>query len=332
MCGLQKRVYSAVVRDMSETRLENRVTLRVVLLLLLSVTMVSSASILVKLSQSHALVIVFWRTLLGSGIMVSAGLVRHHHKQARNTVNHGNLRWLLLVGLILALHFYTWFTSLSLTTVAASVVLVNTSPIFTAFLSTLVLREPLRWQAWLGVIIAVSGALIMTGNDLITYGTGALIGDVLAIISGILLALYFIGGRRFAAGRPITVYTAIVYFSAAVSTVVLCVITGVNPIVVDPHEMLIFLALAVFPTALGHSVNNYLLTLVPAYVVSSAVLGEPIGATILAVIVYGATQIPTVMGLFGFGVILLGIIIVLVATNRQDRSSTASTLDYTNGP
>ncbi|MHA2603389.1 MAG: EamA family transporter, partial [Candidatus Thorarchaeota archaeon SMTZ1-83] len=80
-----------------------------------------------------------------------------------------------------------------------------------------------------------------------------------------------------------------------------------------------FIALAVFPTALGHSVNNYLLTLVPAYVVSSAVLGEPIGATLLAMAFLG--EVPAPLTLLGFGVILVGIALVLQDIASKERSS-----------
>ncbi|MFW9846067.1 MAG: EamA family transporter, partial [Candidatus Thorarchaeota archaeon] len=90
----------------------------------------------------------------------------------------------------------------------------------------------------------------------------------------------------------------------------------------------IFVALAIFPTALGHSVNNYLLTLVPAYVVSSAVLGEPIGATLLAVAFLG--EIPTELALVGFFVILVGIALVLVDIASAGRTKEL-TLDDSNG-
>ncbi len=97
---------------------------------------------------------------------------------------------------------------------------------------------------------------------------------------------------------------------------------GLNVLVFDPREVAIYLALAVFPTALGHSVNNYLLTLVPAYVVSSAVLGEPIGATLLALVFLG--EIPTMMTLIGFAVILVGIALVLADMASRERSSELS--------
>ncbi len=304
---------------------------KVVILLLLSVSMVSSASILIRFSVSPPLVIVFWRTLFGAIIMACAGIARGDHKSYSSDVLHANWKWLVLIGAILSLHFSTWFTSLFMTTVAASVVLVNTSPILTGILSTLFLGESLRRRSWLGILVAVSGAILLAWSDLVHSGFGALQGDILALLSALFLAIYFIGGRRYAIGIPITVYTSIVYLTAAVCTLVMCMVAGINVIVLDPTELVIFIALAVFPTALGHSVNNYLLTIVPAHVVSSAVLGEPIGATLLAMVFL--QEVPTPITMIWFGVILAGIGIVLtdLAAHRASPDSGALSLDDPNG-
>ncbi|MFW9978351.1 MAG: DMT family transporter [Candidatus Thorarchaeota archaeon] len=299
----------------------------IILLLVLSVSMVSSASILIRFSQSDPLVIVFWRTLYGAILMASIGVARNDVHAYRGPLMKKNWYWLLGIGVVLAFHFSTWFTSLFLTTVAASVVLVNTSPIFTAILSTVILGEALRRRSWAGVIIAVSGAVLLAWSDLESVGTGALTGDLLALLSGFLLAVYFIGGRRYAKGLPITVYTSVVYITAAIVTLVQCILLGINVIVLEPTEIVIFIALAIFPTALGHSVNNYLLTLVPAYVVSSAVLGEPIGATLLAVVFLG--EIPPPLTIVGFGIILFGIVLVLADIARTERARGRLALDDT---
>ncbi|MCK5238433.1 MAG: DMT family transporter [Candidatus Thorarchaeota archaeon] len=296
---------------------------QIVLLLILSVSMVSSASILIRFSQSDPLVIVFWRTLFGAIVMASLGAIRKDGHAFRGPLMKKNWFWLVGIGVVLAFHFSTWFTSLFMTTVAASVVLVNTSPIFTAILSTVILGEALRRRSWAGVLIAVAGAVFLAWSDFESAGAGALTGDMLALLSGFLLAVYFIGGRRYAKGLPITVYTSVVYITAAGVTLIQCLALGINVIVLDPTEMIIFIALAIFPTALGHSVNNYLLTLVPAYVVSSAFLGEPIGATLLASIFLG--EIPNPLTFIGFGIIMLGITLVLadIAANERIRGKSA---------
>ncbi|TFG10922.1 DMT family transporter [Candidatus Thorarchaeota archaeon] len=301
---------------------------RIALLLILSVSMVSSASILIRLSQSHPLVIVFWRTLLGAILMASLGLIRGDYtRQARDTVRQ-NWKWFVTIGLFLCLHFSAWFTSLFLTTVAASVVLTDSSPIFTALLSTFVLKEKLGAKSWAGTLIAVLGAILLAWGDLTSTGYGALSGDLLALLSALFLALYFIGGRRFARGVPITVYTSIVYATASLFTLVLCLLQGVNVVVLESTEMILFLALAIFPTVLGHSVNNYLLTLVPAYLVSAAVLGEPIGATLLAAAILN--EIPPPITFVGFLVILAGIALVLTDLARRTRGNGLA-LDDTHG-
>ncbi len=302
--------------------------LRVVLLLVLSVSMVSSASILILVSTSPPLVIVFWRTLYGAMMMATIGAVHGDLHAFQGKFIRNNWRWLIFTGVMLSLHFSAWFTSLTMTSLAASVVLTDSSPIFTAVLSTLVLKEPLRRMSWAGVIVAVTGAVALSWGDLLTTGSQALAGDLLALLSAFFLAIYFIGGRRFAKGLPVSVYTSTVYASAAGTTLVLCVISGTNIAVFQTREVIIFIALAIFPTVLGHSVNNYLLTIVPAYVVSSAVLGEPIGATLLGVIILN--KIPSVETILGFTVILAGVALVIMDLVRGSRQK-VSTLDHSNG-
>ncbi|MBD3160095.1 MAG: EamA family transporter [Candidatus Lokiarchaeota archaeon] len=294
---------------------------QIVLLLVLSVSMVSSASILIRFSASPPLAIVFWRTLYGSILM--AGLAALKGETARYQSPHmkKNWKWLILIGIVLSLHFSTWFTSLFLTTVAASVVLVDSSPIFTAVLSTSVLGEKLGKKSWIGIVIAVVGAIMLTWNDLELIGGVALVGDLLALLGAVFLALYFIGGRKYAKGLPVSVYTSVVYFTAAIATLGFCLLTGVNVMILEPTEVIIFLALAIFPTALGHSVNNYLLTLVPAYVVSAAVLGEPIGATILAMIFLNEIPHPTTA--LWFCTILIGVALVLFEVATKGSSAKA---------
>lgn len=293
----------------------------VILLLFLAIAMVSSGSVLIKLSHSPKLVVVFWRTFYGAIVMATLGAFRGNLGEYRSPVIRQNWKWLIAVGVLLSLHFATWFESLNYTTIAASVALVNLSPIFTAILSTIVLGEALRRKSWVGVAVAVLGAALLGWSDLVSQGPEALTGDLLALAGAVFLALYFIGGRRFAKGLPITVYTSAIYAVAAGATLVLCMVFGYNVLVFETREVLLFLALAIFPTALGHSVLNYLLTKVPAYVVSSAALGEPIGATILAILIFGPVEIPTTLTWIGFAIILLGVALILAdSASRETRT------------
>ena len=302
--------------------------LKVVLLLVLSVSMVSSASVLILASTSPSLVKVFWRTLYGSLFMAMIGAARGDLSALRTPKVRNNLHWLAGIGIILSLHFSTWFQSLEMTSIAASVVLVDSSPIFTAIFSTIFLGESIRRRSWVGILVAVSGAVFLAWVDYGGIDLGALSGDLLALSGAVFLAIYFIGGRKYAKGMPITIYTSIVYLFAAITTLFMCIPFGYDVLVFDPTEVLIFIGLAIFPTVLGHSVNNYLLTKVPAYVVSSAVLGEPIGATLLGALIFMVYPTPLVW--VGFFIILLGVGVVLVDIIGRERAQD-STLDDTNG-
>jgi drug/metabolite transporter (DMT)-like permease len=318
MCCLREGIILTEGDDIQESTDRNQT--EIVLLILLAVTMVSSASPLIKLSQSPDIVKVFWRTLYGGLLMAGVGGLKGDWKKYQSPQVKMNWPWLFGIGIILSFHFTTWFTSLSLTTIAASVVLVNTSPMFTAIISMVFLGESIRRKTSSGIIVAMIGASILALNDIQSVMEGALYGDILALISAVFLSIYFLGGQKYAKGIPNSVYTSIVYLSAAFVTMIQCIIFQIDFLVFDISEMLIFLALALFPTALGHSVNNYLLTIVPAYVVSSAVLGEPIGATILGILVFGESQIPNALQLLGFATILIGIALVLadLAIKRKE--------------
>ncbi len=304
---------------------ESTSQLKVILLLVLSVSMVSSASILIIASTSPSLVKVFWRTLYGSMFMAMIGAARGDFSAFKKPEVRNNLQWLALIGVILSLHFSTWFQSLEMTSIAASVVLVDSSPIFTAIFSTIFLGESIRRRSWAGILIAVFGAIFLAWVDYGGIDFGALSGDLLALSGAVFLAIYFIGGRKYAKGMPITVYTSIVYLFAAITTFFLCIPFGYDVLVFDPVEVMIFLGLAIFPTVLGHSVNNYLLTKVPAYVVSAAVLGEPIGATLLGAAIFMMYPAPLVW--VGFFIILLGVSIVLADIVSKERSRTSALND-----
>jgi len=307
---------------------ESTSKLKVVLLLVLSVSMVSSASILILASTSPALVKVFWRTLYGAIFMAIIGAARGDLSALRTPKVRHNIHWLAGIGIILSLHFSTWFQSLEMTSIAASVVLVDSSPIFTAIFSTIFLGESIRRRSWAGILVAVSGAVFLAWVDYGGIDLGALSGDLLALAGAVFLAIYFIGGRKYAKGMPITIYTSILYLFAAITTLFMCVPFGYDVLVFDPTEVLIFIGLAIFPTVLGHSVNNYLLTKVPAYVVSSAVLGEPIGATLLGALIFMLYPAPLVW--VGFFIILLGVAVVLADIVNKEREQDSS-LDDTDG-
>jgi drug/metabolite transporter (DMT)-like permease len=212
----------------------------------------------------------------------------------------------LLSGLLLAIHFVSWITSLSLTSVAASVVLMTTHPIFAAIGSYLLLNERLDRRMVVALAVALLGSGIIAAGDL-GQGGHRLLGDLLALTGGISAAGYFVIGRRLRARLSLLGYVYPVYATAAILLLLALMISGV-PRLPHQQEAWVWLALmAVGPQILGHSSLNWALRYLSATFVTLATLGEPIGSTLLAWWLLG--ERPTVWTAVGGALILAGIVV-----------------------
>jgi drug/metabolite transporter (DMT)-like permease len=209
-----------------------------------------------------------------------------------------------------------------MTTVAASVVLVNVQPALVALLSGAVLAEPPTSGQWLGIVTAMLGAAVVALPDLVqTPGamTGrAITGDLLALVGAATAACYVIAGRRLRSVLDIWPYVSIVYGVCFVMLLIFARAVGAPVLGQPPRELEIFLALAIGPMLLGHTGLNWALRYLPAYVVNLTLLGEPVGATFLAALLPGIREIPRVATVVGGLLVLLGIFVAARAT-RQHR-------------
>ena len=218
-------------------------------------------------------------------------------------------------GGMLALHFWSWNTSLGLTSIAASVVLVDTQPIVVALLSAVWLHEAPTRRQWMGIIIAMAGALIVASPDFAKDATTAaahpraLLGDLLALIGAATAAIYFVVGRRLRATLDLWAYVGIVYGACLVVLLLLVAATDAPLLPQPPREIAIFLALALGPMLLGHTGLNWALKHSPAYVVNITLLGEPIGATLIAAMLPGIREIPGPATFIGGAVVFAGVIL-----------------------
>lgn len=198
------------------------------------------------------------------------------------------VRLMLLAGGFLCFHFATWITSLNYTTVASAVFLILAQPILVALAAHFFLRE--RMNAWnlLAIASMIAGALLIFGGDL-RLGRGYLFGDILALLGAVGTSGYLYiariarpdrAGRG--AGVPLHRYLPPVYGTATVGLFLLCVATGqpFGPFTLKTWASLV--ALALIPTVIGHSLFNWSLRYLPALPVNIALVGEPIGASLLA--------------------------------------------------
>ena len=263
-----------------------------------------------RLSHAHPLAIAAWRLGFSLGIIAIFLIATKGWRQWRVLSSSD---WLIALGagVLLAIHFWSWNASVALTTVAASVLLVNTQPIISALLSALWLRErPTRAQ-WLGIGVAMLGALVVVAPDLstanATRGASPLLGDALAMIGAVTAAIYFVSGRRLRAKLNLWPYVAIVYGACFVSLLIFAAIVNAPVAPQPPRELAIFLGLALGPMLLGHTGMNWALRYLPAYAVNVTLLGEPVGAALLAAIIPAIRELPGTATVVGGVLVLAGI-------------------------
>ena len=290
------------------------------LVLLVAVAAMSWSGPLVKFATAPAQVVSAWRLVFSVAFIALVILLRRGRVKAPELSRSD---WLLAAaaGVLLAVHFWAWIASLQYTTVASSVVLVSMQPIFVATLSGTLLGERATRLQWLGIVIACTGAVVIGLSDAHSGGSfsrTAIFGDALALLGAMFVSGYYVIGRRLRQKLDLWIYIGIVYGIAAF------VLIGI--VVVDPRAQVvgypatdwwIFLALAAGPMMLGHTGVNYALRYVPAYVANIAILGEPVGATLLAWLLPQLREVPSLFTLVG--AVLIGAGILLGAQRRPPK-------------
>ena len=284
------------------------------LVLLGAVLGISFAAPLIRLSDAHPLAIAIWRLLFSMPIVAVMLMWNGGYRQWRG-LQVRDLGIALGAGFMLALHFWSWNTSVRLTSVAASAVLVNMQPVIVALLSAMWLAEvPTRSQR-AGIAIAMLGALFVALPDFWSSSAPAarnpLLGDGLALLGAVTAALYYLAGRRLRQQLDLWPYVALVYGACLITLLLIALVASVPLGGQSSREYAIFAGLAIGPMMLGHTGMNWALRYLPAYSVNVAVLGEPIGATILAALLPGIHEIPSVWTVAGGVVIVLGVAMTL---------------------
>jgi drug/metabolite transporter (DMT)-like permease len=280
----------------------------------IGVLAVSTAATLIRLAQAemHSLSIAAWRLTLATLILAPVALTTRHSEL--RTLTRREWGYVLGAGLLLALHFATWITSLAYTSVVASLVLVTTHPIFVGLVSHMLLREPLSRGMVAALVIAIAGSVIIGFGDL-GEGSHRLWGDILALLGGSAAAGYFLIGRRLRARLSLLAYVFPVYCTAAAVLVLIALLSGLPVLPQHRGTWLWLLLMALGPQILGHSSLNWALRYLSATYVTIAVLGEPIGATLLAWWLLG--ERPSYWALTGGMLILAGIVVA----SRAERST-----------
>lgn len=245
---------------------------------------VSFSSLFVKLSEAHPNVIAFYRLFL-TFLMLLPVHFREKIKEVQGCAKK-EVGLAALSGIFLALHFLLWFSSLKYTSVASSVVLVTTQPIWVVVASYIFFGEKVGKKALVGGGIALIGSTLIGAGDFQVGGT-ALLGDILALLGAIAISGYLIIGRLLRSRLSLPLYTTVTYGTSSLLLGLVTLLTNQPFYPYPAREWMLFFALAFVCTILGHTVFNWALKYVPASVVAVGVLGEPVGAIVWAWIFLG---------------------------------------------
>jgi len=284
------------------------------LIITIGIIAASFAAIFIKMAdEAPSLVIAAYRLVLASAIMTP-----YAYKRVRKQFHYytrSSIKWNIISGICLALHFATWIASLKYTTVARSVILVATNPLCVSLLSWIFLKEKVKPMVIGGIVLSLIGTVVMT-TGVHSLESASLTGDVLALLGALFAAIYFITGRNLRQSISATVYSYVTYSIAAVILAGTVLIVGFPLTGYSTTTYSMFLLLAIVPQIIGHTSFNYALKYVPAVIVAIAILGEPIISSVLAWFMLGESV--SARTIYGGILVLIG---VFFAVFRQEQSS-----------
>ncbi len=264
------------------------------LVLALGVISVSFAAIFIRLAEAPPLVIATYRLAIASAVLAPFYITRSGALPRRPS--RSDLVLILVCSFFVALHFALWITSLSYTSIASSLVLVTSHPVFVALISYFLWQERLDKKAVLGIAAALGGvALINYGGFAIS--SRALLGDLLALGAAISMGIYLIIGRQLKDRISLMPYLATIYTGAAVILLAATLASGSSLSGYSGNTYVMFFLLALIPQLIGHSSLNLAVRLMPVTLVSVGILGEPVIAIILGYIILAeGITVPEIMG------------------------------------
>ncbi|MEO0075458.1 MAG: DMT family transporter [candidate division WOR-3 bacterium] len=284
--------------------------LKIILYLGIGLIMLSFASILIKLTSAPSLVIAAGRLTIAALILQPIFWARF--AELKFELQNSTWRLIILAGSFLAIHFILWIESLNHTSIPSSVVLVATDPIFVAILSPIFLKEKASIKIIIAIILGLVGTLIIASQGISSLAITK--GNLLALGGALCAGGYLMVGRKVRAQTSLLSYIYIMYTTAAVILVTLVFITGNKFTGYGSQDYLFIALLGIGPQLIGHSSFNWALRYLTAPVVAMAILGEPIGTSILSWLIL--KQPPTIIEIIGGIIICLGIYLAITTINK----------------
>ncbi|MDJ0845511.1 DMT family transporter [Crocosphaera sp.] len=296
---------------------------QVTFILTLGILSVSSTAIFIRLAlqASGTLGLEFSLFLAASRLLIaSVVLLPAWGTVVKNKVTPQAYYYAIGAGVSLALHFVSWITSLSFTSIAASTTLVTTNPIWVALLSWFWFKEKLKKSTILGIIIALFGGILIAIGDsnINSSDSQPILGNTLALMGAFFVSFYLIFGKLSQQqGLKIASYSVIVYTIAALLLFPLPFIFG-SGYTNYPNSVYFYVILmAIFSQLIGHTSINWSVRWISPTLVTLAILFEPIGSSFLGFILF--KEIPSTLVLIGAIIILVGVIISVLSSQDKDK-------------
>ncbi|QDZ79097.1 DMT family transporter [Priestia megaterium] len=275
--------------------------------LLIGVLAVSFSSILIKWSDAPASILGMYRLLFTVLLFLPFLPWRKMGILLKNSTVK---EWIMLSvsGLFLGLHFLFWMESFSHTTVASAMILTALEPVFVVIGAYFLFKEKTSKVGIISILIAVSGSVIIASGDIGVSKT-ALYGDLLSVLGTVAVSVHMLAGQDLCRKMPPIIYSFAVFLIGGLVLFVYNICANVSLTQYDTKDWWIFLLLALIPNIFGHALFNWLLKYVDATTISMAILGEPIGAIILAYFLLG--EMTTVSQLVGGMIVMISVMIFL---------------------
>jgi len=286
------------------------------LALAIGIAAVSTGSLFIRFAQTDApsLSIAAFRLALAALFLVPVAWLRHRRELAE--LKASDWGWLAAAGIFLAVHFATWITSLEYTSVASSVLLVSTSPLWVALFARLFLGEPMTKPLAWGLLLAMTGSvLIGFAEARASISSRPVLGALLALAGALAVSGYWLIGRRLRRRLSLIPYVTVVYGFAAMVLTAAALLLGKPMTGFKTATYGWFFLLALIPQLLGHSSFNWALAHLPVGYIAIATLGEPVGAAILALLFLG--EVPTLLKTAAAALLLAGIFMALRPSGQK---------------
>lgn len=270
------------------------------LIIILGVVGAAFSAIFVRMSTLPSVVLVFYRMLFAV-IGIAPGLLLGANQELK-TLTFGKIKYCILSGICLGFHFICYFESLSYTSIASSVVLVDTEIFFVAIASIFLFKEKQTWLEWLAIAVTFIGSMIVAGGDL---ANGNVLGDLLALSGAVFVSVYTMIGRKIRKDMSTTVYTSIVYSCAGIVALIFTLVKGYSLAIGGTNNWIAAIGITIFSTMLGHSIFSWGLKYEKASFVAVAKLLEPVFASILGLMIF--KEMPSLTSCLGGVLIIIGI-------------------------